>query len=148
MANVLSGIGNLPSGIGHLSPGGYSLPTNLKLPPAAYNFLAGLPLAANAGYTSESRAAARPRAQSNAYAPFDATGSLMQTFGTGVLSCNPMSVFDLMNLGGGPLAGSGMPGHTAATPGASMSPPTGPAVSAAYAAGAPLPRSGGKGVMG
>ncbi len=151
MANVPSGIGNLPSGIGNFSPGGNSLPANLKLPPAGYNFLAGLPLAPNAGYAPGSAPVAGPKAQPSSYGQVGVTGALMPTFGVGS-PFNPMNAFDLMNLGLGPFvspfAGSGLPGYPPATPGASTSAPAGPAIGGALAVGAPLPRSGGKGVMG
>jgi len=147
MANVPSGIGNLPSGIGNFSPAGYSLPGNLNLPSARYNFLARLPLAPGAGYAAGSAPVAGSKAQPHRNGPADVTGALMQTFGVGS-PFNPMTFFDLMNRGLGPFAGSGLPGYPPATPGAGMSASAGPAVSDAFAAGAPVPRSGGKGVMG
>jgi hypothetical protein len=151
MANVPSGIGNLPSGIGNFSPGGYSLPGNLNLPPAGYNFLAGLPLAPGAGYASGSAPVTGPKAQPNSNGQVGVTAALMPTFAVGN-PFNPMSTLDLMNLGLGsfvsPFAGSGLPGYPPATPGAGMSAPAAAAVGDALAAGAPLPRSGGKGVMG
>jgi hypothetical protein len=140
---------NLPSGIGAFSPGGYSLPANLKLPPAGYNYLAGLPLAA--GSSPAPAPMVRPGTRTAPYGPFDVTAPLAQTFGIGS-QFNPMTVFDLMNLGLGPFvspfAGSGLQGYPSAPFTRGLSAAAGPAVSGALAAATPVPRSGGKGVMG
>lgn len=148
MANVPSGIGNMPSGN---AGGGNSLPANLNLAPASYNFPGGLPLAGGAGNALGPAPAAGPTTGLNSSAPLNVSGALMQTLGAGS-QMNPMTVFELMNLdlgaSGAPLAGGGPLGYPPAVPGASMFAPSGSPVGGAFTGGAPIPQSGGKGVMG
>jgi hypothetical protein len=96
MANVPSGISNLPSGTGNIRPGG-SLPGILKVPPADYNFPAGISSPPNIGYAPGLASLARPKGQSNHSGQIDVTGALLQGLGAGS-AFNPMAVFDLMNL--------------------------------------------------
>jgi hypothetical protein len=148
----------LPSGIGIIRPGtlpaGSTLPANIKLPPGGYGLLPGMP-GAGAGPASGPAPAAQPKTSPISYAPFDVTPQLLQTYGIGN-AFNPMTIFDLMNLGMGPFvspfAGSGLMGYPGTLPGAGLSggaglsAPAGPAVSGTLAS-APLPQSGGKGAM-
>jgi hypothetical protein len=142
MANVPSGISSPPSGIGNIGPGGYSLPGILKVP-AGYNFPAGIIPPPNVGYAPGSASLARPKRQSNHSGQVDVTGALLQSLGAGS-AFNPMAVFDLMNLSLEPFGSSGRAGYQPATPNAGM-PFAGPAVIGGLA---PIPHSGGKGVIG
>jgi hypothetical protein len=132
--------------MGNISPGG-SLPGILKVPPADYNFPAGISSPPNIGYAPGLASLARPKRQSNHSGQIDVTGALLQGLGAGS-AFNPMAVFDLMSLGlqppGPPFGGSGRAGYPPATPNAGM-PAAGPAIIGGLA---PIPRSGGKGVMG
>jgi hypothetical protein len=141
---------NLPSGMGSFSPGGgYVLPPNRHIPSVGNNFSNGIAQAAGSS-TPISVPMSRSRTTRNPYAPFDVTTPLLQTFGIGS-QFNPMALFDLMNLGAAPFvspfAGSGLLGYPGLGFGSGLSAPAGPAVSGQLAS-APLPRSGGKGVMG
>ncbi len=122
---------NLPSGMGAFSPGGYQTPAGARAPLG--ELVAGL---ASSGGSAQ-------RLRPNGYQPFNAIGPAAPPSGIGG-GFNPIAVWDLMNLGLGqlvpPSAGSGPIG-------APISVPAGPAVSGALAR-APLPRSGGKGVIG
>ncbi len=143
---------NLPSGIGMVSPAGlpvnFKLPSNIKLPAGGYGFLAGLlPAAADVPAPHSTLAAkSRPRP----YAPFGANRPMPQALGI-TSPFNPMTLIDLMNLGAGSfdplLSGSGPIGYKAGPFGAGLPAAVGPAIGGAPA-GSPLPRSGGKGVMG
>jgi hypothetical protein len=140
MANVPSGIASLPPGIGNFSPGGHYIP-KINVPPGGYNIVPPfLPYAAGAGSRPQSPQPGAHGGRPNVYGPFDVTDPILRTFGIGS-AFNPMTVFDLMNLGVSPFAGSGLPGYPP-TPGGAFPGPTvgGPG-------SAPLPRSGGKGVM-
>ncbi len=127
---------NLPSGIGVVSPGGlpanFKLPSNLKLPAGGYGFLAGLLPGAAGAPAPHSTLAAKPGQRP--YTPFGANTPMPQALGI-ASQFNPMTLIDLMNLGAGKAGpfGAGLPA------------PVGPAIGGA---GSPLPRSGGKGVMG
>jgi hypothetical protein len=141
MASLPTGIGNLPSGIGNFGVGGQYAP-NITIPPGGYGaLLASLPAAVGALATSKS-APASGAGQSAASAPFDITGPLLQTYGAGS-AFNPMTVFDLMNSGAGPLvspfAGSGLLGYQGAASGGGAG---------NMVAAAPVPGSGGKGIIG
>jgi hypothetical protein len=140
---------NLPSGIGIVRPGGrpgdFKLPANLNLPAGGNGFLPGLP-GPGAGPAPGPARAGGPKTAPIAYAAFNATPPL-PTIGVGS-QFNPTALFDLITQGlgpfGSPFAGSGLAGYPPSSPGAAGLPvPAGPPLS-----GAPLPRSGGKGVTG
>jgi len=141
---------SLPSGIGAVGPGAYVPQANLKLPTSGYNIPVAQQTPQITTTTPVSGASVGGKATRNPYAPFAVSAPMLQTYGIGS-AFNPMTVFDLMNMGAGPFvspfAGSGLQGYSGLPSGASMGSPAGSAISGAMIQ-SPLPQSGGKSVMG
>jgi hypothetical protein len=139
-------------GISAFSPGGFTPTTVGYTPPAGgFTMPPGL-LSALGAATAPAAASGRggsPAGQN--YGPFTGPNPAAQDFGL-QSPLNPLLISDLLNMGAGPFlsppAGMGQPGYPS-QPGPTkvMSAPVGPAVSGVLAR-APIPQSGGKGMVG
>ena len=130
-------VGGIPSGA--IAPVG-----NFKVP-------AGLALGAG-GSPGASGAAHASSARSTGYGPSGVTNPGMQAYEI-QSPFNSMMVLDLMNMAmapfQSPFSGSGLPGFAPGVSGTRvMSAPAGPALSGQLAGAAPVPQSGGKGIVG
>jgi len=151
MANLPSGIGSLASGPGSFSAGGGHYIPRVNVPPNGYHI--PLPVFSDvmrAGSGASAAGPAAPGGPASGYGPLNVTDPLLQTFGT-ASPYNSMTVLGLMNQGVGPFvspfAGSGLRVYPPALAGAGGPLAAGSTPSGALV-GTPLPRSGGKGVMG
>jgi hypothetical protein len=142
MAGIPSVSGFNAPGVGGIASGIIPSIGNFKLP-------AGLPSGSGAT-TTASAAANRTSRRANPYGPFDVTNPVIQTYGV-QSPMNPMMVFDLMNMGVGPFqspfSGSGLLGFPPAGFGGGAAPGS-PALNGQLAGAAPVPQSGGKGILG
>ena len=148
MANMPFGIGSLPSATSSFGAGGGSLLGNIAWPAGAYDSFAGLPLASMLSYSPGSAMLAGAQVQPNNYGQLG-TGALMQPFGV----VNPVNSVTLMDSMKSPprkfassLGGGGLPGNPGGIAGGLLAAPAAP--NGASAANVPMPRSGGKGMMG
>jgi hypothetical protein len=141
----------IPGISGFSAPGPGGIPSGIIPPVGSFKLPAGLPLGAGASPTpSGAVRGVSPRPKP--YGPFDVTSPLIQAYGV-QSRFNPMMVFDLMNMGlapfQSPFSGSGLPGFPTVVSGSRvMSAPAGPTLSGQLASAAPVPQSGGKGILG
>jgi hypothetical protein len=140
-------------GVSSLSPAGsIGSAGGLALPSGGINLAALMPLALSAPLSSSAAANGKQMA-SSVYGPFNVSPQMVQTYGIGS-PFNPMTALDLMNAGVGgfmsPLGGSGLPGYPPTSFGANLtSSAAGPMRGSQMGAGAaPVPQSGGKGIVG
>jgi hypothetical protein len=137
----------IPAISGFSAPGPGGIPSGI-IPPAGSSTLP-------AGLASGIGASPTPSVAAQTISPqskLGVTNPVSQSYGV-QSPFNPMLVFDLINMGLGPLqsplSGSGLPGFAPGVSGSGMmSAPAGPALSGQLAGAAPVPQSGGKGIVG
>ena len=139
----------IPAISGFSAPGVGGIPSGIIPPLGSFNIAAGIPFGAGASMTPSAavHAGREPRATGNSTLPNRLSNSAEQS------PLNPMLVFDLIKMGLAPFqspsSGSGLPGFAPAVSGSGMmSAPAGPALSGQLAGAAPVPQSGGKGIVG
>ncbi len=138
----------IPSISGFSAPGAGGIPSGIIPPVGGFKLPAGLGFGSGPSPTPSGAAhAMSPRPKP--YGPLDVTNPVMQAYGV-QSPFNPMMVFDLMNMGlapfQSPFNGSGLLGFPPAVSGSKVMPA--PALSGQLAGAAPVPQSGGKGIVG
>ena len=141
----------IPAISGFSAPGPGGIPSGIIPSVGSFKLPTGLALSTGANPTP-SGAAHAIRSRPKPYGPFDVTDPVIQAYGI-QSPFNPMMVFDLMNLGAAPFqspfSGNGLLGFAPAVSGPGMmSAPAGPALSGQLAGAAPVPQTGGKGILG
>ncbi len=138
----------IPAISGFSVPAVGGIPSGVVAPVGSYKIPAGLALGAG-GSPGASGAAQASAAQAPGYGPSDITNAGIHAYEI-QSPFDPMMLFDLMNMGvtpfQSPFSGSGLAGFAPAVSGSRVM--SAPALSGQLAGAAPVPQSGGKGIVG